>query len=181
MTEQKGFFPYEWFDDIGKLEATALPPHESYYSQLKGSNISEEEYAYCQRVWRDQQMQIFRDFLVWYNNLDVQPFVKAVEKFQNFYFQKGIDVFKTASSSSRGPGTRMPALPFSTRVTRTCIKPSKATSWADRALFLLDITASVKHGFEVKSHAERFSGLTPMSYTSMPLVNPCRLDRSCAV
>ena len=98
VTEQKGFFPYEWFDDIGKLEDTALPPHESFYSQLKGSNISEEEYAYCQRVWRDQQMQTFREFLIWYNNLDVRPFVEAVEKFQNFYFQKGIDVFKTAIS-----------------------------------------------------------------------------------
>ena len=98
VTEQKGFFPYEWFDDIAKLEDTALPPHECFYSQLKGSNILEEEYAYCQRVWRDQQMQTFREFLIWYNNLDVRPFVEAVEKFQNFYFQKGIDVFKTAIS-----------------------------------------------------------------------------------
>ena len=64
VTSQKGFFPYEWFDDIGKLEDTALPPYESFYSQLKGSNISEEEYAYCQRVWRDQRMQTFRDFLI---------------------------------------------------------------------------------------------------------------------
>lgn len=98
MTEQKGFFPYEWFDDIGKLEATSLPAHGAFYSHLKGSNISEEEYAYCQRVWRDRQMQTFRDFLVWYNNLDVRPFVEAIEKFLHFYFQKGIDVFKTAIS-----------------------------------------------------------------------------------
>ncbi|MCG7866661.1 MAG: hypothetical protein JAY74_09850, partial [Candidatus Thiodiazotropha taylori] len=98
VTEQKGFFPYEWFDDIGKLEATSLPAHGAFYSHLKGSNISEEEYAYCQRVWRDHQMQTFRDFLVWYNNLDVRPFVEAVEKFQHFYFQKSIDVFKTAIS-----------------------------------------------------------------------------------
>ena len=40
----------------------------------------------------------FRDFLVWYNNLDVAPFVQAVEKNQQFYFQKGIDVFKSAIS-----------------------------------------------------------------------------------
>ena len=98
VTEQKGFFPYEWFDDIAKLEDTALPPHESFYSQLKGSNISEKEYAYCQGVWRDQNMQTFREFLIWYNNLDVKPFVEAVKKFLNFYFEKGIDVFKTAIS-----------------------------------------------------------------------------------
>ena len=41
-------------------------------------------------------MSTFCDFLVWYNNLDVGPFVTAVEWFQAFYFRKGIDVFKTA-------------------------------------------------------------------------------------
>lgn len=43
-------------------------------------------------------METFRDFLVWYNDLDISPFVKAVERFQQFYFQKGIDVFKSAIS-----------------------------------------------------------------------------------
>ncbi len=43
-------------------------------------------------------MSSFRDFLVWYNNLDVGPFVTGVEKFQKFYFDKGVDVFKTAIS-----------------------------------------------------------------------------------
>ena len=98
ISEQKGYFPYEWFDDVTKLEATSLPPHQAFYSHLKGSNISEEEYQYCEKVWRDHQMRTFRDFLVWYNNLDVEPFVKAVENFQQFYFEKGIDVFKTAIS-----------------------------------------------------------------------------------
>ena len=94
VTEQKSFFPYEWFDDISKLKATSLPPHEAFYSHLKSTNVSEEEYAYCQSVWRDHQMQTFRDFLIWYNNLDVRPFVEAVENFQHFYFEKGMDVFK---------------------------------------------------------------------------------------
>ena len=98
ITQQKGYFPYEWLDDINKLEYTTLPSLEDFYSQLKGSNITEEEYVYCHQVWRDHKMTTFRDFLVWYNNLDVAPFVQAVEKFQQFYFQKGIDVFKSAIS-----------------------------------------------------------------------------------
>ena len=40
----------------------------------------------------------FRDFLVWYNNLDVRTFVDAVQKFQQFYLEKGVDVFKTTIS-----------------------------------------------------------------------------------
>ncbi|KAJ8300475.1 hypothetical protein KUTeg_021994 [Tegillarca granosa] len=35
VEEQKGFFPYEWFDDISKLNHTELPPHDSFYSSLK--------------------------------------------------------------------------------------------------------------------------------------------------
>ena len=50
VAEQKGYFPYEWFDDIAKLEYEFLPPHQAFYSQLKGSNISEEEYQYCQHT-----------------------------------------------------------------------------------------------------------------------------------
>ena len=34
-TENKGFFPYEWFDHIDKLDAQTLPPHEAFYSNLK--------------------------------------------------------------------------------------------------------------------------------------------------
>ena len=98
VTEQKGYFCHEWFDDTAKLDYPSLPPHEDFYSELKASNISEEQYQYCQQVWSDRHMTTFKDFLKWYNNLDAEPFVKAIQNFQQFYFQKGIDVFKTAIS-----------------------------------------------------------------------------------
>ncbi|VDI57816.1 Hypothetical predicted protein [Mytilus galloprovincialis] len=43
-------------------------------------------------------MSTFRDFLVWYNNLDVGPFVQAVENLQKIYFERDIDLFKTSIS-----------------------------------------------------------------------------------
>ncbi len=98
VEEGKGHFPYEWFDDVTKLDVTSLPPHEAFFSSLKNTNISEEEYRYCQHVWKENKMTTFKDFLVWYNNLDVAPFVTAVERLQEFYFNKGIDVFKTSIS-----------------------------------------------------------------------------------
>ena len=39
-------------------------------------------------------METFQDFLEYYNNLDVKPFVEAVEKMQVFYKDIGIDFFK---------------------------------------------------------------------------------------
>lgn len=50
VQESKGFFPYEFFDDIDKLSYDRLPPHEAFYSTLKNANITDEEYAFCQRV-----------------------------------------------------------------------------------------------------------------------------------
>jgi hypothetical protein len=65
---------------------------------MEALNISEEEYRFCQKIWTDNGMESFKDFLEWYNNQDVGHFVMTVERLQIFYFHKGIDVFKTATS-----------------------------------------------------------------------------------
>lgn len=78
--QTKGIFPYEWMDSLDKLQHPSLLPHEAFYSSLSNSNISEEDYPYCQQVWSDNNMETFRDFLIWYNNLNVQPFCDALEK-----------------------------------------------------------------------------------------------------
>ena len=91
---QKGHFPYEYMDGIGKLEDSALPPHEAFYSRLKNEGISDEDYARCQAVWRDNGMKTMHDFLVWYNNRDVVPFLDAIDKQFAFYKQQNIDMFK---------------------------------------------------------------------------------------
>ena len=41
----KGYFPYEWMDSLEKLRCTSLPPQEAFYSQLKGTGLTDEEYA----------------------------------------------------------------------------------------------------------------------------------------
>ena len=95
---QKGFFPYEWFDNVEKLEFDQLPPHEAFFSALKNANITEDEYRFCSAIWRDKNMESFRDYLIWYNNLDVEPFVEAIEKMFEFYQAKGLDLFKDGIS-----------------------------------------------------------------------------------
>jgi hypothetical protein len=49
-------------------------------------------------VWTEQGMQTIRDFLVWYNNLDVEPFVIAVKKMLDFWREREIDMFKDGVS-----------------------------------------------------------------------------------
>lgn len=35
IAEQKGCFPYQWFDHVDKLEKNELPPQDAFYSNLK--------------------------------------------------------------------------------------------------------------------------------------------------
>ena len=77
-TQTKGYFPYEWIDSLEKLEFPALPSPETFHSTLSGSDITEEQYEYCQRVWNDNNMETFCDLLVWYNNHDVVPFLELL-------------------------------------------------------------------------------------------------------
>lgn len=96
--QTKGFFPYEWMDSLDKLTQTYLPPREAFYSTLKNQNISEEDYKYCLQVWSDNNMQTFKDFFIWYNNLDLQSFCDTLEKMCAFWKEKNIETWRQGIS-----------------------------------------------------------------------------------
>jgi hypothetical protein len=103
---RKGFFPYEYLTDEKILEETELPPlGPCWWSSLKqknllddGVNSVEHNYEWLKNIWREEKMKNMKDLLIWYNCLDVGPFVKGVEKLMSFYFKMGVDIFKTAIS-----------------------------------------------------------------------------------
>ena len=92
--EFKGHFPYEWMDDIRKLDNKKLPPRRAFYSSLTNKTISLKEYQECRDVWKKEKMRTFRDYLIHYNNKDVVPFVKAIKEHSKFFIERGIDMFK---------------------------------------------------------------------------------------
>ena len=95
---RKSFFPYEWFTSPDKLDFDRLPCHSDFYSTLKGSNITVEEYESCQKIWDSHNFKTFRDYLEYYNALDVTGFVTALENLLMFYHGKGLDPFKDSVS-----------------------------------------------------------------------------------
>ena len=95
---KKGFFPYEYVTSLEKLDEPCLPPHDAFYSCLKQKNISFDEYEQCQQAWCKHKMKSMRDYLIYYNNLDVVPFLEAIEKQHEVYRSKGIDMFKDGVS-----------------------------------------------------------------------------------
>lgn len=96
--EEKGYFAYEWMTSLDKLDATTLPPHEAFFSTLKNSNITKDEYDYCQAIFKGRGMTSMKDFLIWYNNKDVEPMLQALEKMFQFYQSRKIDMFKDGVS-----------------------------------------------------------------------------------
>ena len=100
ITEGKSFFPYEFLDDPDKLNYPELPPYEAFYSSLKNCNIlgGPENYITMQNIWKANDMQKLECLLRFYNNLDCEPFCKAIIKLQDFYKTMKIDVFKSAIS-----------------------------------------------------------------------------------
>ena len=98
VTDPKGFFPYEWFDSLQKLDATSLPPIEAFQSLLTKKTISTEDYQSCLDVWHEHEMTSFRDFVKLYNNLDVIGLVEGIEKMLEINIAKRLDTFKDSVS-----------------------------------------------------------------------------------
>ena len=75
---------------------TSLPSQEDFYSSLKGSNPIESatEYQRLIEIWALEGMTTFKDYLIYYNNLDTGPFSQALSNFMDIYFEQGIDIFK---------------------------------------------------------------------------------------
>lgn len=68
---RKGVFPYEWLDDVEKLNETQLPPIEAFYSSLKGEGIDEKDYEHARKVWDAFGLKSMREYHDLYCRLDV--------------------------------------------------------------------------------------------------------------
>ena len=98
-TLSKSWLPYEWFDSPDKLDFPGLPLYMAWYSKLKGEYVlTLKEYDDCHRIFKERGMQTFGDWLEYYNNLDVAPFLEALQKMKEFYTALGIDILKDAVS-----------------------------------------------------------------------------------
>jgi len=77
--EGKFYFPYEIVDSLEKLDYGRVPDHSAFHSSLTNTNTTLEQYQLVQRTWEERECKTLRDLLIYYNNLDVSPFVQAVK------------------------------------------------------------------------------------------------------
>ena len=89
----------EWFDTLEKLDHPGLPNDMDWSSKLKGSFLVKlSKWKACKRIFKEQGICTFADWLWYYNNLDMAPGLEALKKMQAFYTTKGIDILKYAVS-----------------------------------------------------------------------------------
>ena len=66
----KGIFPYEYLTDESKLQDTSLPPIEEFYSTLKESDVTVEDYKKAKEVWKKFKCQSLREYMELYCRSD---------------------------------------------------------------------------------------------------------------
>ena len=93
----KSIWIHSRFDSLDMLKRTDFPAYKELYNDIKGCNVSPEEYENCRKVWITHGFTTLRDLLIFYNNQDVAGFVTAVERQMEFFRSKGLDVKSSIS------------------------------------------------------------------------------------
>lgn len=94
----KGIFPYEYVKSFRVLNETEIPPKSAFDSELCGTSISDNDYKRVKFVWEYHEMKTVKDLLIWYNNLDVKPFVYAIRAQRELFKKFDLDMFKDGVS-----------------------------------------------------------------------------------
>ena len=72
-------------------------PHPKiFFSKVSNSNPikCDEDYSKLKQLWEKEGIRTFKDYLIYYNNLDTGPFCIALKKFIEIYSSQEIDIFK---------------------------------------------------------------------------------------
>lgn len=97
--QQKGYFPYEWFDSHEKLDYLVSDLKiENFDSSLKNTKLDQDSFDSLTNTCKTLHIVYVRDLLKWYNNLDVGPMLKACLKQKEFYYKFKLDMYKDGSS-----------------------------------------------------------------------------------
>ena len=83
LLKQKGFFPYDYMDDIEKLKVKKPPTQKAFYSKLTGQGINNINYNHVLNVWKTWKMKTFKEYLELYNITDVLLLADVFENFRD--------------------------------------------------------------------------------------------------
>ena len=92
LLKQKGFYPYEYMDNIEKLKDTKPPPQKAFYSKLTGKGINNYNYNHVLEVWKTCKIRKLKEYHEVYNKTDVLLLADVFEKFRDLCLKNyGLD------------------------------------------------------------------------------------------
>ena len=92
LLKQKGFFPYDYMDNIEKLKDKKPPSQKAFYSKLTGKGINNYNYNHVLNVWKTWKMKTFKEYLELYNVTDVLLLADVFENFRDICLKNyGLD------------------------------------------------------------------------------------------
>lgn len=82
LLERKGILCYDYIDSWEKLNENSLPPKEAFHSSLTNQDISDQQFALANEIWRVFNMQTLGEYTDFYLKIDVLLLVNVFENFR---------------------------------------------------------------------------------------------------
>lgn len=82
LLQRKGVFCYDYVDEWQKLEETALPPKDMFYSKLTESEISDDDYAFACKIWCEFKLKTLGEYSDLYMKTDIMLLADIFENFR---------------------------------------------------------------------------------------------------
>lgn len=83
MLKRKGVYPYDFMSNIDKMKIEHLPKKQHFFSKLTNSNISDEEYAFAKRVWKEFGIKNMQNYTELYLKTDIVLLADVFEQFRS--------------------------------------------------------------------------------------------------
>ena len=79
---RKGVYPQEYMDDWEKINETALPKKEEFYSNLNMEDITNLDYMHAKRVCKNFEIKNLGEYHDLYHKKDTLLFADVFENFR---------------------------------------------------------------------------------------------------
>ena len=80
---RKGVYPYEYMDSWEGFDETSLPDKEAFHSKLNLEDITDEDYAHGQKIWKEFEIKNLGEYHELHVQSDTLMLADVLENFRN--------------------------------------------------------------------------------------------------